>query len=54
MKQQHDCSFWELCMRLIWLLIFGASIIAALRLMAWADTGSRGECPIEKNIIPTK
>ena len=41
-------------MRLIWMLIFAASFIAVLRLMAWSDTGSRGECPIEKNLIPTK
>ena len=27
--------------------------IVVLRLMAWADTGSRGECPVEKSIIPT-
>ena len=27
--------------------------VTVLRLMAWADTGSRGECPVEKNLIPT-
>ena len=26
--------------------------VTVLRLMAWADTGSRGECPVEKNLIP--
>ena len=26
--------------------------IVVLRLMAWADTGSRGECPIEERILP--
>lgn len=52
MKHDYDCTLWELLMRLIWLLIFAVSAVFALRLMAWADTGSRGECPIEEHILP--
>lgn len=42
-----------LILRVIWLALFAAAVIAVLRLMAWADTGSKGECPIETSIIPT-
>ena len=45
-------SAWDVVLRTIWLAIFVATAIGALRLMAWADTGSRGECPVEKSILP--
>ena len=47
------CTAWDMILRTIWLGLAVAATIGVLRLIAWADTGSRGECPIEKNIIPT-
>jgi hypothetical protein len=49
---QWNCTIWELCLRIIWLALAGLAIIGALRLCAWADTGSRGECPAERHLIP--
>ena len=42
----------QVALKTIWLAIAVAALIGALRLMAWADTGSRGECPIEERILP--
>ena len=39
-------------MRLIWMLIFAASFVAVLRLCAWADTGMKGDKPVEQSLIP--
>lgn len=52
MNNDWNCSLWELCMRTIWLLLAGLAILSGLRLCAWADTGSRGECPVEDSVIP--
>ena len=54
MNNNWNCSLWELCLRIIWSLLFAAGVLVFLRLMAWADTGSRGECPVEKSIIPAE
>ena len=35
------CNAWDVILRTIWLLLFAAAVIGALRLMAWADTGAR-------------
>jgi len=50
--REWDVSIWTVIMRTIWLALFVAAIISLLRLCAWADTGSRGEAPIEEHIIP--
>lgn len=47
-----NCTLWGLCLRIIWLGIVVLGLIAVLRLMAWADTGARGECPVEQSILP--
>jgi hypothetical protein len=47
-----DTTLWGCCLRVIGLLLAGLAIISLLRLCAWADTGSRGEAPIEEHIIP--
>lgn len=52
MNEDWNTSLRGLCLRIIWLGIVVLGLIAVLRLMAWADTGSRGECPVERSIIP--
>ncbi len=46
------CNAWDMILRTIWLALFAAAFIGLLRLMAWADTGARGEAPIERSILP--
>ena len=53
MNQDWNCTFGGLLRRIIWLALVVGLLITVLRLMAWADTGSRGECPVERNLIPT-
>jgi hypothetical protein len=50
----NDYTFGEMVMRTIWLILIAAFVLIAARLMAWADTGSRGECPVEQSIIPSE
>ena len=46
-------ELWDIVLKTIWLGLAVAAIIGALRLMAWADTGSHGDgSQIEQNIIP--
>lgn len=45
-------SAWDIVLRTIWLCIFAAAVIGALRLMAWADTGSRK--PYDNTILPSE
>lgn len=45
-------ELWVIVLKTIWLAVAAAGVIGALRLMAWADTGSRGECPIERSLLP--
>ena len=46
-------ELWLVVLKTIWLAIAVAAIIGALRLMAWADTGSRGTgTTIETTILP--
>jgi hypothetical protein len=52
--REWDVSFGEMIVRTVLLALAVAGVILALRLMAWADTGSRGECPVEKSIIPAE
>jgi hypothetical protein len=42
----------EIVAFLLKVLVVGFFLLLCLRLMAWADTGSRGECPIERNFLP--
>lgn len=46
-------ELWNVVLKTIWLAVAAAAIIGALRIMAWADTGSHGDgSQIEQNIIP--
>lgn len=54
MNPDWNTSFGGVIRRIIWLATVLAILTAVLRLMAWADTGSRGECPVEKSIIPAE
>ena len=45
-------ELWLVLLKTIWLALAALVLIGAVRLMAWADTGSRGECPIEESILP--
>jgi hypothetical protein len=52
--QEWSCSLWTVILRTIWIGVAIAACIGALRLMAWADTGSRGDgTTIETTIKPT-
>lgn len=52
MNEDWNTSGWGVIRRIIWLAAVVAGLIAVLRLMAWADTGARGEYPVEQSILP--
>ena len=45
-------ELWDVVMRVFWLAVFAAAIIGVMRLMAWADTGMRGNVPVERSVFP--
>ena len=44
-------SFVDMVVRTIWLCLFAAALIGALRLISWADTGMR-DGAIEESVLP--
>lgn len=42
---EWSCSLWDVILRTIWIGVAIACCIGALRLMAWADEGSRNANP---------
>jgi len=57
-KKLWDCllrewaiSAWDMILRTIWIAIFVAAVIGALRLMGWADTDMR-KLPAQEELIP--
>ena len=50
MKEHY--TLWEAVMRCFWIGVTILAVLGLLRLMAWADTGMRGEQPIERSVIP--
>jgi len=60
MKRSFENTVWDFLMHdvpsylvtiAIW-VVFTIGVLGLLRLMAWADTGSKGEAPVERSIIP--
>lgn len=52
--QEWAVSAWVIVLRTVWIAIFVMAVLTALRLMAWADTGMRGDgSTIEKSVIPS-
>jgi len=45
-------ELWDIVLKTIWLAVAAVSIIGALRLIAWADTGSHGDgSKVERSVI---
>jgi len=36
-------ELWQVLLRIMWLIIVVTALVLALRVMAWADAGSRGD-----------
>ena len=49
---RHQYTLWQAIMRCFWIGILILGFLGLLRLMAWADTGIRGESPIERSLMP--